>query len=259
MAPGGRCAFRFDDGPPVELPALRAFTGYRGRRDNLSAVELSRWRERLDHEAGLLDQRPLVLELPGSAPESARVVAEAIGRLTGLRDSRWRGEPFVFVGWGKDKNGGKVIGFGAAYAGVNPETVYDGLRQLKKLGVIEHAGKSGSARLWRLRAAVDRPLVAGKVEARRPDLHREGRPTVRDGHLSRGQEIVGAEQPTLEGVQEPEVLHTELLPVVEPSLSGLGATARRAPVCADTIERPPERGDVIHISNTNEQPGGCKT
>jgi hypothetical protein len=118
---------------------VRAYLAYDGIR-RISPVEAVRWRERLDHEAGLLDRDPVGLLVPKDAPSAAKRIASGIGLLVGLRSPRWpQDEPFPFA---RD--------FARAYCGVSDDVARRGVRALEALGLIERAGRSGRAILWRL-------------------------------------------------------------------------------------------------------------
>lgn len=128
------------------LAEVRARLAY-GAARRISDLEAARWRERLDHEAGLLDRDPVSLPVPDGAPRSAVRVAGGISLLVGLRDpDRWpEDEPFAFART-----------FAAAWCGIGPKAVRVGLAYLEAVGLIERAGAvetAGPRRaaiLWRL-------------------------------------------------------------------------------------------------------------
>jgi len=58
----------YDAAEGFGLAEVRAYLAYDGIR-RISPVEAVRWRERLDHEAGLLDRDPVRLLVPGYGAE----------------------------------------------------------------------------------------------------------------------------------------------------------------------------------------------
>jgi hypothetical protein len=124
------------------LAAARALIAY-GRcglaRTSFSEVELARWGERLDWEAGVLGRGPLLVALPVSVGWPALDVAQGISELLGLRDPRWGDKPFVFA-----------REFAMAWCELSTDAVKDGTRRLEERGVIERVGKTGRAILWEL-------------------------------------------------------------------------------------------------------------
>jgi len=113
------------------LAEVRAFAAYGRVRHGLSPVQIARWRERLDYEAGLLVPRPVsALELlPPDAPDALRRVAAGWALLVGLRDmGRWGDEPFTFA-----------REFVMAYCEVTDRQAGHSVRRLERLGVMRRA------------------------------------------------------------------------------------------------------------------------
>jgi hypothetical protein len=118
------------------LAEVRAFVAYREIRA-VSRVEAARWRERLGHEAGLLERRE-VPELPLGLSASARLAGEGWRLLVSLRDEQWGNEPFVFA-----------REFVMAYCQLTNEQARRGVSELEDAGVIKRAeDKCGRAILW---------------------------------------------------------------------------------------------------------------
>jgi hypothetical protein len=82
---------------PVDLASIRAYRGYGKRLPGLKGVELARWRERLDYEAGLTRCRLAPIELPEQASAIAHRMADGCRLLVGLRDDRWNTEEFTLA------------------------------------------------------------------------------------------------------------------------------------------------------------------
>lgn len=121
------------------LAEVRAFLAY-GEVRKISNTEAVRWRELLDHEAGLLDRKPVELLVPRNASSAAKKIAAGVGLFLGLRDPSWpQDEPFPFA-----------RPFAPAYCGVTDDIARRGVRELEALGLIERVGKCGRAILWRL-------------------------------------------------------------------------------------------------------------
>jgi len=121
------------------LAEVRAFLAYGGVR-KISDILAARWGERLDHEAGLLDRKPVALLVPRNASSAAKQIAAGVGLFLGLRDPRWpQDEPFPFA-----------REFARAYCGARDDRARRGIRELEALGLIERVGKCGRAILWRL-------------------------------------------------------------------------------------------------------------
>lgn len=124
----------------MTLASVRALIAYRRvgvARDVFSMVELARWGERLDHEAGLLGRGGWPLDV-GEAPAATLKVAAGVGLLLGLRDPRWpMPEPFCFA-----------REFAMAWCGISSDVARAGVSDLKRRGVIAPAGRSGRAILW---------------------------------------------------------------------------------------------------------------
>jgi hypothetical protein len=122
------------------LGEVRAFLAY-GQVRRITAVEAARWRERLEHEAGLREMRALSA-LPPNLSSTARVVGEGWRTLVGLRDRRWGDEPFIFA-----------RGFVIPWCGVTKDQARHGVGALERVGVIVRAGTHRigpyEAILWR--------------------------------------------------------------------------------------------------------------
>lgn len=102
-----------------------AFAGSRDRW-GVGRVEVSRWGERLDYEAGLREPYLVDLRLPDHTPRSARGVAHGIALMLGLRGDRWvNRDVFTFA---RD--------FAVAYTGLTSEQVKRGMRWLERNGII---------------------------------------------------------------------------------------------------------------------------
>lgn len=140
------------------LAEVRAFLGY-GSTRRISGTEAARWRERLDYEAGVLGRGPLRLLVPDCASSAARFVATGIGLLVGLRDPRWpQTEPFVFA-----------REFAMAWCCVSSKVARNGIAELEGLGLIERAGRTGRALLWRLPQTGVHPTGGGGAPPRPPE------------------------------------------------------------------------------------------
>jgi hypothetical protein len=123
------------------LGEMRAFVAYRKVRD-VSTVEAARWRDLLDFEAGMRWPVPLDVQLPEPCPEAARIVAERMAVLVGLRSAHFPlSEAFVFA-----------KPFGAAYCGLSEDQVRAAISWLERAGVIYRDGKHGLSIRWKLRA-----------------------------------------------------------------------------------------------------------
>lgn len=112
-------------------------------RDRIRAIEAARWSERLNYEAGIDAPDDVEVAVPDGASPAAVAVADGIRLFVGLRDERWYGQPFVFARQ-----------FAAAWCGIRPDDVKQGMKELRKAGAIVPAGKQGKppreATLWRL-------------------------------------------------------------------------------------------------------------
>lgn len=122
------------------LGEVRAFLAY-GQVRRITDVEAVRWRERLEHEAGLREMRG-VPALPPNLSPTARVVGEGWRTLVGLRDQRWGDEPFIFA-----------RAFVIAWCRVTSDQARRGVDALERVGVIVRAGTHRIGRheaiLWR--------------------------------------------------------------------------------------------------------------
>src|SRR5204863_2110438 len=131
-----------------------AFRGY-GHPGNLSELERTRWRERLDYEAGLLQRGPAQIPLPPRASEATLRVGRGWQLLVGLRDPEiWPAdEPFVYA-----------RRFVMAWAEVTNQEARRGVEQLEEFGSMVRVGRHPSGPiLWRPGPTF--ALVHGSVEA----------------------------------------------------------------------------------------------
>ncbi len=141
------------------LAEVRAWIAYGGVR-RIGDVEVSRWAERLDHEAGLREWRPVHVPVPEEASAAVERVAHGLALLLGLREQAiWNGESVVFA-----------REFASAWCGVSERTARDAIRWLEKAAVIERLGKSGRAITWRVRG-----IDTEREPARRKDDSDEAR------------------------------------------------------------------------------------
>jgi hypothetical protein len=123
------------------LGEVRAFVAY-GATPHLSNVEAARWRELLDFEAQLRLPVELDVRVPERCPEAARIVAERMCLLVGLRDARWPpDEAFIFA-----------REFAKAYCGLSDDRVRVAVSWLERAGVTYRDGKHGHAIRWKLHA-----------------------------------------------------------------------------------------------------------
>lgn len=118
------------------LADVRASIGYQAPKW-LSGVEAARWRERLDHEAGLLEVRPVPFTIPGDLSAAGLAVADGWRLLVGLRDERFGTDPFVFA-----------RRFVMAWCGVNDHEAREGVSELVSRRLMVFAGTRGRTKLW---------------------------------------------------------------------------------------------------------------
>jgi hypothetical protein len=118
-------------------------------------VELARWKERLDFEAGVVKPREVSIDLPSPASSAVQAVAEGWRLLVGLRDARWgHDQPFTF---------GRA--FVRAWCGVSDEQARRAVRVLEDAGVLVRVGRHGRLILWRPGAPpVGPPSVDGSMD-----------------------------------------------------------------------------------------------
>lgn len=132
------------------LAEIRAAIAY-GELRHLSVPEASRWLERLDYEAGLLEPAPIELEVPENVSATAQEIARGIRLYLGLRAARGGfapAEPYTFA-----------RKFTMAYCDVSDDQARDGMRQLRGCGFVKWTGdKVGRALVWRL------PVVSKQSE-----------------------------------------------------------------------------------------------
>jgi hypothetical protein len=115
-------------------------------RKRMSPTEAMRWMERLDYDAGHVWRlRDVDLHPPEDAPGSAALVAQHLRLFLGLGDERTlafrRAHGFTFA-----------RPFGAAYAGVQPGVIREGVDWLRRHGLLVEAGRTGGGRpmiVWR--------------------------------------------------------------------------------------------------------------
>jgi len=107
----------------------------------LGRVVVSRWRERLDYEAGLLVRRPVSHELPDGLSSAGLAVARGVLLLLALRDDeRWDGPTFTFA-----------RRFAIAWCGVTESVARSGLAELREAGFLRNVGQAKDrSSLWQL-------------------------------------------------------------------------------------------------------------
>lgn len=129
-----------DDKRELGLAEVRAALAY-GEVRRISRTEAARWRERLDHEAGVLAFREVPIALNPRASDATRHVANGLRLFLGLRDARWGEQPFT---WARE--------FVMAYCNVTDQQARDAVRTLEhEHKAIERTGeKNGRAIVWRL-------------------------------------------------------------------------------------------------------------
>jgi hypothetical protein len=95
-------------------------------------IEVSRWAELLDYEAGLREPVSVPVIIPAGITAAARLVAEDIRLLLGLRESeKWGTEPFVYS-----------RRFAQARTGLTEGVVRGAIQELLRRGVIvRHRGR----------------------------------------------------------------------------------------------------------------------
>lgn len=118
------------------LGEVRALLGH-GDLRQVSNTSAARWRERLDYEAGLLVPRPVPIVLPSTASAALTKVARGWGLLVGLRDPRWKDDPFTFARQ-----------FVMAYCQVTDQQAKTCVRQLEGLGEMCRVGQLPRGRHW---------------------------------------------------------------------------------------------------------------
>jgi hypothetical protein len=130
---------------------------WRRVRPPRSPVELARWLELLDFEAGLLEPRPVALLMPADLSPRARAVADGIRLLLGLRDeSIWYTSTFTF---------GRR--FCCARCGLSGEDARRAIEELRNRKVIVAMKKAhGGALEYRL----GEPAEVGDAPIRAEDL-----------------------------------------------------------------------------------------
>jgi len=125
----------------------------------LGPVVVSRWRERLDYEAGLLTLRSVDHELPDGLSSAGLKVARGVLLLLALRDDeRWDGPTFTFA-----------RRFAIAWCGVTESVARSGLAELREAGFLRHVGQAKKDRssLWQLgepHKVVEAPVEVAKEE-----------------------------------------------------------------------------------------------
>lgn len=128
----------------VGLGEVCAFLAY-GRPRHLSNLEAARWHERLSREAGLRFEVPLDVRLPEPCPDAARIVADRMRLLVGLRDACFPlTEPFPFAS-----------DFAQAYCDLSADEVRGAKSWLERAGVVYRVGEPAPRRrpiLWKLAA-----------------------------------------------------------------------------------------------------------
>lgn len=129
-------SYRCDELGSMTLAHLRARIAYARRNiptPAFSRLELARWGERLDHEAGILNRRPIPIFNIDSP------VARGIELLLGLRDpQRWTAaDPFTFARC-----------FGMAWCDACDDYIKQGMRELRQRGLIRRVGNRGRVAIW---------------------------------------------------------------------------------------------------------------
>lgn len=115
---------------PCGLAEIRAFIAY-GKTREIKRTEVTRWRARLDYEAGLITPKEVPIDLRDGVGETVRHVANGWALLVGLRDpARWEEEKFTFA-----------REFVMAWCGVSDQQARDSVRALEREGVIRRTGR----------------------------------------------------------------------------------------------------------------------
>jgi hypothetical protein len=126
------------------LVEIRAAVAY-GAPRRLSAPEASRWLDRLDYEAGLLEPVPVPIAVVVPESQAAREIAGGIQLYLGLRAARGGfppTEPYTFA-----------RRFAMAWCGLTNAQAMHGTGELIQGGFMEWTGeKIGRAKVWRQRA-----------------------------------------------------------------------------------------------------------
>jgi hypothetical protein len=127
--PRGFWAYRCDRlGRAIGLAEVRAHIAFNADA-RPTPVQLVRWGERLDYEAGLLDLLPLDVRLPMPTPKCAAILSDYMQLLVGLRRGRGEDflldEPFVFTGR-----------FAEAYSSLSADQIREGKAWLRDSDVI---------------------------------------------------------------------------------------------------------------------------
>jgi hypothetical protein len=152
-----RAAMAYANVPYNDSGAERKLTGARRniRPPSGRSPEISRWWERLHHEAGLLDPHPVPLEVPADLPNNARIVGEGIYLLLGLRRERWITADFT---WSRR--------FAQAWTGLTETQARAGLSELLRRHIVVRTGSARGARgrphVYRLGLLVE---VLGSTDA----------------------------------------------------------------------------------------------
>ena len=101
-------------------------------------IEMLRWADLLDYEAGLRRVRPTPIVVPSDLTPAARKVAEGVRLLLGLRPEEWDGT-FTFS-----------RRFCRAWCGLSDAAARSGVTDLRHRGVIIPVGRAGRAITYRL-------------------------------------------------------------------------------------------------------------
>lgn len=130
---------------------VRAAVAY-GRTRRLSGPEANRWRDRLDHEAGILTPVPVGGEVPDDLSEAARRLLRGLRLYLGLRAARRGGFP-------ASKGYTFAREFAMAWCGLTDDQVKHGMRELRDRHLFGWTGeKVGRAKVWRLATASEYEL-----------------------------------------------------------------------------------------------------
>jgi hypothetical protein len=122
----------------ADVRAIDAYASVPGNRDRPEEiprpgrVEVSRWAERLDHEAGLVERGSLRLVLPDDLSATAKQVAGNLELLLALRGIEWRDrDRFTFA-----------RRFCAAWCGLSEDRARAGIEELRQRRLIIRDGKA---------------------------------------------------------------------------------------------------------------------
>ena len=134
--PGAHVLYRdWDDGTWFPLATVRARLA--GRTGPLAGPELSIWKRRLAHEAGLLEPFPLIVDAD-APPESITATWKGFLGLVALRWAIEPGPPAPFS-----------VRFAAAWCGISAREAHEAITELARRGFLGLEGRdSHGTRLW---------------------------------------------------------------------------------------------------------------